>query len=474
MDPVAIVGGGVVGLASALFLARRGHEVVVLERDGATPSPDGTPDDDVERWKRPGVPQVMHAHAFLARTARVLRAEAPDLLEALRARGVMPAAISFGEGCEDDAALLARRLVFEAVVRRAVEAEPAVVVRSGVRVTGLVADPVASRPTVRGVWLSDGERLPAWLVVDCAGRRSQAPRWLREIGATAPVEAHHPFHAVYFARHYRLRPGGAYPIGNPVVPRVTPYGPFIAFGGDNGTFALGAALSAQDPYRAALRDGTVFDRVFSAIPGLDSWVEAGEPITDVYPMAGLANRRRSLVRDGVPVVDGYVLVGDSSIYTNATMGQGISLGLWQAQHLAHLCDRAGPGGRAGRAAGTDGAALAVDLERWTDRTLGPRFARQAAMDEARTRAMRDGVRGAPTPEPGEQQRPLAALMALAMQGDDLALLWSRRMAHLLAEPQELFADPHLSERIRSFLATNPSFGGDLGPLPRPDFEALVR
>jgi 2-polyprenyl-6-methoxyphenol hydroxylase-like FAD-dependent oxidoreductase len=473
VDPVAIVGGGVVGLASALFLARRGHEVVVLERDGAPPSPDGTPDDDFERWKRPGVPQVMHAHAFLARTARVLRAEAPDLLEALAARGVRRAAISFGEGYEDDTALLARRLVFEAVVRRAVETEPGVIVRSGVRVTGLVADPVASRPAVRGVQLDGGERLPTGLVVDCAGRRSHAPRWLREIGAAAPVEAHHPCHVVYFARHYRLRAGCAYPTDTPVVPRVTPYGPFIAFGGDNGTFALGVALSTQDPYRAAMRDGKVLDRVFSAIPGLDSWMEAGEPITDVHPMAGLANRRRSLVRDGAAVVDGYVLVGDSSIYTNASLGQGISLGLWQAQHLAHLCDRASPGRRTGRAGGTDGAALALDLEQWTDRTLGGRFAGQAAVDQSRSEAMRDGVRGAPTPEPGEQQRPLAALMALAMQGDDLALMWSRRMANLLAEPQELFADPHLSERIRSFLATNPSFGGDMGPLPRPVFEALV-
>jgi hypothetical protein len=310
--------------------------------------------------------------------------------------------------------------------------------------------------------------------VDCAGRRSHAPRWLREIGAAAPVEVHHPCHVVYFARHYRLRSGCAYPTETPVVPRVTPYGPFLAFAGDNGTFALGVALSSQDPYRAAMRDGKVFDRVFSAIPGLDSWMQAGEPITDVHPMAGLANRRRSLVRDGAAVVDGYVLVGDSSIYTNASLGQGISLGLWQAQHLAHLCDRAGPGRRTGRGGGTDGAALALDLEQWTDRTLGGRFTGQAAVDRSRSEAMRDGVRGAPTPEPGEQQRPLAALMALAMQGDELALMWSRRMANLLAEPQELFADPHLSERIRSFLATNPSLGGDMGPLPRADFETLVR
>jgi 2-polyprenyl-6-methoxyphenol hydroxylase-like FAD-dependent oxidoreductase len=454
---VVIVGAGVVGLASALFLARRGHEVLVLERDGAPP--DGTPEEDFERWERPGVPQAVHAHAFLARSARVLREETPDVLAALTARGVRPAPFSFGEGYEDDVALLSRRLVFEAVLRRAVESEPGVAVRSGVRVTGLVADPAASRPTVRGVRLGDGERVPAGLVVDCSGRRSQAPRWLREIGAAAPVEARHPCHVVYFARHYRLRSGCAYPTDTPVVPRMTPYGPFIAFGGDNGTFALAVALSTDDPYRAALRDGAVFDRVFWAIPGLDSWMQAGEPITEVHPMAGLANRRRSLVRDGAPVVDGYVLVGDASLYTNASLGQGVSLGLWQAQQLARLCD--------------GGSALVVELERWTDHTLGGRFATQAALDESRSGAMRDGLRGAPMPEPDEPQRPMVALMALAMQGDDLALTWSRRMANLLVEPAEVFTDRHLTERLDTFLAKDPSFGGDMGPLPRPDFEALM-
>lgn len=465
MTPVVVVGAGVVGLASALFLARRGHEVVVLDRDGAPP--DGTPDDDFAAWPRPGVPQAVHAHAFLARSARALREEAPDLLAALTARGIAPATVSFGEGYEDDTALLARRLVFEAVVRRAVEAEPGVLVRGGVRATGLVADPAASQPAVRGVRLDDGERVPARLVVDCGGRRSQSPRWLREIGAAAPVEAHHPCHVVYFARHYRLRSGCAYPTEAPVVPRVTPYGPFIVFGGDNGTFSLAVALSTQDPYRSALREGKVLDRVFSAMPGLDAWMAVGEPITDVHPMAGLANRRRSMVRDGAPIVDGYVLVGDSSIYTNATLGQGLSLGLWQAQRLAQLCDGLG-------AAGPDSAGLVVDLEQWTDRTLGPRFATQAALDEQQTSLMRDGVRGAPMPEPDPKRRPVFALMALAAQGDEVAAAASLRVRHLLVEPAEVLADAHLSERITAFLATEPSFGGGPGPLPRADFEALVR
>ncbi|WP_344812496.1 hypothetical protein [Microlunatus aurantiacus] len=66
------------------------------------------------------------------------------------------------------------------------------------------------------------------------------------------------------------------------------------------------------------------------------WLSVGDPITDVTVMAGLANRRRTLIRDGAPVVRSLVLVGDALLYTNATFVQGIALGAWEAQALARL------------------------------------------------------------------------------------------------------------------------------------------
>lgn len=56
MAHVAVAGAGVVGLACALFLTRRGHEVLLLDRDAAPPN--GSPEDEFERWVRPGVPQA--------------------------------------------------------------------------------------------------------------------------------------------------------------------------------------------------------------------------------------------------------------------------------------------------------------------------------------------------------------------------------------------------------------------------------
>src|ERR1041384_4932918 len=118
---VAIAGAGVAGLSSALFLARAGHDVVLLERD-ATPLP-ADPDAAFE-WDRRGAPQVRHSHAFLARLRNLLRDELPDVLTELLAAGatevawadMIPPALedrSPRPGDEDLVLLACRRTTFE-------------------------------------------------------------------------------------------------------------------------------------------------------------------------------------------------------------------------------------------------------------------------------------------------------------------------------------------------------------------------
>lgn len=461
MADVVVAGAGVVGLACALLLGRRGHEVLLLDRDAAPPG--GSPEDEFEGWTRSGVPQAIHSHVFRARSTRVLREEARDVIDALLERGITPSDVRFGEGFEDDVALSSRRLVYEAVLRRKVESQARIELRSGVDLGGLIARSDKTVSTVTGLRTRDGEQLHADLVVDACGRRSAAPRWLREIGESAPVEVLRPFGLHYFARHYRLHTGACYPSTAVPVSQGTPYGLFVAFGGDNRTFSLAGGLSKDDPHKAALRDGTIFDRVFSAIPALSPWIDAGVPITDVHLMAGLANRRRSLLCNGVPTVRGYLLIGDASLYTNATFGQGIALGFWQVQRLAQLSSQIGQ----------NNDALVRELEDWTDRTLGPRFEAQCVSDEKMVQTMRAGIHGAPLPEPDEAHKPLFAVAALSRQGDQLAAAALARVQNLLAEPADLLADPLLAERVHSLLATDPPLGNGSGPLPRSEFEALV-
>lgn len=457
---VVVAGGGMVGVACALMLARRGHEVVVLERDAAPP--DGGPDDDATAWRRPGVPQAVHSHLFLARTTRVLREELPDALDAALDRGVLPGDRDLGPGYEDDTELQSRRLVLEAVLRRALEDEPRVAVRGGVRLTGLAAHDGA-RPRVTGVVTVDDGTVTGDLVVDALGRRSPAPRWLRDVGAPPPSEEHHPFDLHYFARHYRFRDGDRPDRSLLPDARLTPWGLFLVFGGDNDTYSLAGGLSLEDPHRDTLRDPEVFHRVFTALEGIGAWAERGEPITDVHLMGGLANRRRRLVVDGQPVVDGYVLVGDASLYTNATFGQGVSLGLWQAQALAHLVDEVDD----------PATGLAPALEAWTARWLDPRFDEQVAVDAELGGMFAAGLSGAPVGEPPPERRPAVALQRLAGDRDPVVAPARSRVRHLLAEPDELARDAAVAARVEAFLATEPALALGHGALARGDFERLV-
>ena len=248
----------------------------------------------------PGVPQGWHGHVWRARVARVLREDAPDVLDALEARGVSRAGFDFGPGYEGDRALMARRPVVEAVLRRLVRAEPGVELRTGQRVTGLEAQTSGrSGPAVRlrvvGVRLGDGERLLADLVVDCAGRRSRAPDWLRRIDSGLAVDEYMPCDLHYFARHYRLRPGALFPstCTPPDESNVTPNGLFLVIAQDNGTFCWPVPCRRVTPAetgssRSPVRCGD------GGVAGLGPWLEAGTPFTDVRFIGRLANRRRSM------------------------------------------------------------------------------------------------------------------------------------------------------------------------------------
>lgn len=374
MPDIAVVGLGLVGQLTAILLARRGHEVVASDSDSDSDvdPTSGTAEDDFFNWQRPGVPQSQHGHVFRGRVGRVLREEAPDLVEAMLMHGISKAGFNFGEGFADDFALMARRPVFEAVMRRAARKEPGLQLRTGTRIARLLAADGSGPPRVTRLVTEAGEHVSCHLAVDCCGRRSLAPKWLKEIGAGLAVDHYQPCDLHYFARHYELIPGAEFPSTTFPDGAFTPYGIFLAMAEDNGTFCLAGALSKSDPYRPAFRNNAAFDKVKAAMPGMQTWAAVGTPITDVQLMGGLANRRRSLVSDDKPTALGYILVGDASLYTNATFGQGAALGFWQAQALAHRAELIGH----------DHLQLLRSHQAWTDRVLGPLYQAQVQVDES--------------------------------------------------------------------------------------------
>jgi 2-polyprenyl-6-methoxyphenol hydroxylase-like FAD-dependent oxidoreductase len=374
-ERVLVIGAGMAGLWTALALASTGRKVVVLERD--PPAPDGGPDAAFESWQRRGVGHLRHSHAFLARLRLIIRDEHPELLKALMETGCRD--LPFEGGLTDQhkahftedprdrdlAILTSRRTTLEWVIRRYVERQPNVEVRSGVFVRELAveAGPV---PNVTGVVIDTDKgrkTLKADIVVDAAGRTSQALEQLTAMGAHVPEEVE-PCGIVYFTRHYRLNDGVTEPPRTKVAPTGDlEYLKFGVFPGDNGCFSITLCTpEIEEELRKRVVDPAVFDAVCRRLPGLAPWVDpaTSTPISRVFGMGDLHNRWRDFAPHGVAAVTGYFAVGDALVRSNPLYGRGCSFAAVGADLLRNAL-----------ASSPRPAARAVDYQRRITRELRP-------------------------------------------------------------------------------------------------------
>src|SRR5262245_60054289 len=324
-----VAGGGVAGLAASLALARAGHEVVVLERDLVEP---GGPPRDAFEVERRGIPHYFQPHTFLPRGRRLLLDWAPDVLDTLVDAGADPQDLSVKlnggrqPGDEDLVYLWVRRPVIEWPLRRGAAAEPAVEIRAGARVTGLLTT-ANGAPRATGVTVDDGEHVRGDIVVDALGRYRCPPGWPRAAGE--PTDSG----AIYYCRYFELADGEEHleaPILNPRGD--LGYMGFNTFRGDNRTFAVIMLAPAADHDLRVLRHERAWEAACAAITPLDVMTSAkhARPITGVMPMGGLMN----VDRTGDPRVSGIVAVGDAFCHTDPALAYGLSFALAHAHALA--------------------------------------------------------------------------------------------------------------------------------------------
>lgn len=338
-----VVGAGPVGLYCAMALARRGHDVTLVDRDGG-PGPDGS-------WQRRGVMQFRHPHFFRPIVRNALRAELPDVWDAAVAAGGLPVRM---EGApETMTGLQARRATVETAWRERAMCEPRLSLR-----TGHVDAVTSTGDRVTGV-VVDGATIDADLVIIAAGRAGTVADDLRDPAIGGPCGLS------YVSRMYRGRRGDEVPTSP--VPFLAVYDGYqaIVFPQDANTLSTLVVRDSDDDVLAQLRHRDVFDAVAPTIPNLAPWVDPDrfEPITDVLPGGGLTNTYRPQTRDGRIPLAGVIFVGDAVCTTNPAAGRGVSLGLQQAQALLGLLD----------ADASDLRAVALEFDSWCEQNLLPWF-----------------------------------------------------------------------------------------------------
>ena len=398
----------------------------------------------------------------------------PDVYEGLLAAGVAEAALAtqMPESLSDTTAwpgderltsIMTRRSTVDWVLERAVVSEPRVMLRCGERVTGLLAVP-GQPPHVTGVRTSRGE-VPADLVIDATGRRSGIDGWLEKIGARATATWRADCGLAYFSRHYRVRPAVKLP-GLAVTRTVAGLDEFTVgkWGGDNGAVQLAVAPLAADRRFRTLRDPEVFTAVLRSLPVYAAWLDVLDPISDVFPMAGLHNTLRRLVVNGNPVVTGLHALGDAVCTTNPTLGRGLSLALSGAADLVDIIVRHGE----------DWAAQTLALDGLVADHVVPFYEDQAAIDSARLAILRHTIFGAPPPPPVTRGRVTYAQLRAAASFDPAAFRAFWKINGMVCLPDEVYTDPHVVARTQETLGRHGSAPGITQPTREQLLAALAR
>lgn len=463
IDRILVIGAGMAGLLAALLLSGEGREVIVLERDPPPPGPgaaaeggEADADHAFGHWRRPGVGQLRHSHAFLARLVNILRDRHPALIDQLKAAGcremaladLLPSTLKDRYAPEPgDAAmslLMSRRTTFEFVVRQYVEGLGGVRIRSGEFIDGLVFAEGAGTPTVAGVRTQAGETIAAEVVIDAGGRCAQAVDWLGAAGV-ATEQSGAPAGILYYTRHWRLRPGQDRPARSRS-PSAADLG-YLQFGlfeADNGWFSVTlAAPEVETELRGALIRPEGFDRACRALPGVAAWIEPqrSAPETKVFAMGELKSLWRRLVKDGRPTVLGLFLIGDSLIQSNPLYGRGTAFAAVEAEALARALS-----------AGRDAAGRAILYDSLVDQALRPYYDDMQEQDRAAIRRAR-AARAGETASVGEQllQSFMRDGAGLAVRDDLSAFRAALRAFHMLDPPRAwLFEPRHVELALRTW------------------------
>jgi 2-polyprenyl-6-methoxyphenol hydroxylase-like FAD-dependent oxidoreductase len=451
VSEIIVLGGGVGGLATALLLARDGHDVTVLERD-ADPPPE-TLDDAIAGWQRRGVAQFTQAHYLLPRGWSVLEQDLPDVAGALLAAGgrrfdvlgLLPAAIadrSPRPGDERFTTVTARRAVLEWVLAHTVIEEPGVEVRRGTAAQALLARRADGLPHVTGVRTTAGDELTADLVVDAMGRRSRLPALLADHGAGPVHEEAEDLGFIYYTRFFRSADGALPQFRAPLI---TPFPSFslLTLPADRGTWSVTVYVSAGDRAMKAVRDAEAWSALVRACPAHAHWIDH-EPVTEMIALGGVVDRYRRFVTEDGPVATGVVAVADAWACTNPSLGRGMSFALVHARylrdfvryHLEHPLE------------------LAEVWDTVTEAELTPWYRSTVREDRARAAQLDACQRGEAPPRPPDGESALLAALPAAAVGDaDMfrALLDTRCC---WATPEEIVARDGMAERIRE-LTTEP-------------------
>ncbi len=448
MSNIIVLGAGMVGLSTALLLARQSHAVTVFERDDARLP--GSAGEAWAAWDRRGVSQFRQPHYLHSAAHQIVAARLPEVSQAMRQAGCtdfnlsalipghLASRLPSASADERFATVTGRRSTVEYAI--AATAQSRLPVVRGTSIAGLLTGPAVADgvPHVTGVRTSDGTEVRADLVVDATGRQSKLTDWLTAIGARRPIEEVEESRFLYYTRFFRSRSGAVPAYRSGLLTHFDSYS-LLILPGDAGTWSVTVFTLSGDPRLKALRHPDRWERLIAACPAHSQWLN-GEALTDILPMAGITNRYRRFVVHGFPVATGIIAVGDAWACTNPVGGRGISLGLKHAEGTAEVVG----------AHLADPLRLSLAHDAMTEARLTPWYRSTVELDRSRTTQIEATLAGRPAPRPTGPEE----LLPIAMMYDTELFLANLEIASVLALPSEVLARPGIVNRIIELAASH--------------------
>lgn len=320
-----VIGGSIAGLLAARVLIDHFEQVTMIERDYL---PSGTE-------FRSGVPQSHHFHLLLGRGLEIMEQLFPNLYFDLAQKGAIELDWSedslilcpagwyprFRSGLKT---FTCSRNLLESIVRQRLAALGRVNFVQGYGVTGLlVGSNNAKVVGVRSHTLAGTQELHADLVVDASGRNSAAPKWLEEIGYSAPPETKIDSFLGYATRIYSRPPEfkadwqSVYIL--PLAPEFPQAGALYPLECDRWVVSLCGAAHNYPPtseegfldFARSLRSPIIFEAIKDA-----------HPLSPIYGYRNTQNRLRHYEHTRLP--KGFLSLGDAVCALNPVYGQGIT------------------------------------------------------------------------------------------------------------------------------------------------------
>lgn len=329
-DSAIVIGGSIAGLLSARVLADYFASVTIIETDKLPHLPDA----------RRGVPQSVQPHVLLTKGYRILEELFPGIGDKLKAAGALPidwareflifnrnSWNAIAPSPSEVVSLTCSRPLLEWGIRQELANFPNVQFLDGQRVTGVVVH--SSTKQIAGVRSrsiidSNQSELPASLVVDASGRRSQAPNWLQELGFTPPPETVVNPLLGYATRRYRPSPSTQADWKIMLISQSPPNGTRLGYlakiEGGEWIATLGGYGGDFPPL-----DNEGFLEFARSLPSPEFYqaIKEAEPTSPIYAHRATANRLRHYEKVALP--QGFVALGDAVCALCPVYGQGMTV-----------------------------------------------------------------------------------------------------------------------------------------------------